>query len=922
MLCAGTMLSAQPTVQTDTATLIGHLDNGLTYYIRNNKTPENRADFYIVQRVGAILEEDNQNGLAHFLEHMAFNGTKNFPGKGIINCMESHGVKFGENVNAYTSTDETVYNLSNVPTNVDGLVDSALLILHDWSGFISLEGEEIDNERGVIREEWRTRNTGQRRVYTQTIRNTMPGTQYAKRDVIGDTAVINNFSYDELRAYYRKWYRPDLQAVVIVGDIDPKDIEARITRMWSDIPAPAPDAAKRIFYTVPDNAEPIASVVTDPELRYGIISLSYRFDPMPDAEKTADPLKALMEELSESIISRIISNRLDDLSKKAGSPFVYGMAGIGNVVKTKGELGIYMVPAEGKISEAFDLLIDEAEKIKRFGFGESETERAKAQIASELENAYNERNTTKTEVYVQRCVDHFLEATPMPDALWECKFFEQFGSRVSAEYLSMAARHLMERNVVITYKGPKKEGVDDPKTADLLAAFASAPERELTANVEEKLDGPLVETEPKPGKIKKESATGIDGVTRWTLTNGMDVYVKPTDFKNDEIRLMIYSKGGRSLVSIDDLPSSFVAGDVVEMSGLGKYSSSDLQKMLAGKNVAISTSIGTTDERIKGVSSVKDFETMLQLAYLYFTGLRTDSSAYAATIEQYNTLLVNASLDPQRVFSDSVASVMANGNPYSSRLSLETLAKVELGRTMKVQRERFANPGDFTVFIVGNIDTEAGKAAVCKWIGGLKTTKAREQCADRNIGAPKGRTANNFERELKVDKTSSYTAYTGSLDYTMRNNICIDVLACVLDIRYLESIREREGGTYGVSTYATVRRNPKPEYRLIMVFDTDPAKFEKLLGIIHDELRTIAANGPLKSDFDKVIGNLRKKRAENLRENEWWLGTLTEKIVNGYDRLDGFDALLDSLTPDDIKAMAQKVLDDANIVEVSMSPKH
>lgn len=919
------MAQTEPTAQfspIDTAVVHGKLSNGLTYYIRHNEQPQQRADFYIVQRVGAILEDDNQDGLAHFLEHMAFNGTKNFPGKQLINYLEGVGVKFGENINAYTSTDQTVYNLSDVPTNNPNVVDSALLILHDWSGFISLLDDEIDSERGVIREEWRTRNTGNRRMYFETIRNTMPGTQYAKRDIIGDTAVINNFKYNELRAYYHKWYRPDLQAIVIVGNIDPQAIEQRIKTMWADIPAPAADAAERIYYPLPNNDAPIVSVVTDIEARFSTFEIAFRFNPTPDSIKLTQIDNEITDGILRHLTSIVISNRFADLVQQGNSPIVHGASYFSSTTPTKDELSFMVVAAQNKTAEAYTLLTDEVEKVRRFGFTQAEVDRAKTQLLSEIKDAYSERFTTDNRAYVNECIRHFLSAEPMPGIEHECNLYNSFVPTVTHNYLFDYIKPYMRNNIVISYTGSNQEGAFIPKQADLLAQFNAAGQRQLAQYKEETFNGPLVDKTPKAGKVKRILPTDLPDVQKWILSNGIEVIIAPTNNKGNEIQMQIIGKGGISKLSADYLASAIATPTIAEYSGLGKYSSTELSKMLSGKSVSVSPSIGRSYEYIDGTSNINDFETMLQLTYLYFTQPRIDSVGYNTTIDYFSAVLANSANDPNKAFSDSIRATSAHGNPYANNsMNMSRIKEIDLQKAIAIYKQRFANPADFKFIFVGNIDPKRDKKAITTWIGGLKTSADRETYTDRDAYMPKGHVTNNFKRKLNVNKTSSFTAYSGTAEPTVKNAIVFDALAAILDMRYLESIREKEGGSYGVSTWASFSIVPTAQYKLCMAFDTDPLKFDHLKQILHSEIATIAQNGPLATDLAKVISNMHKQYAENIKNNSWLIEAIFDKEINNFDRINNASQIIDSIDAATIKAAAQKVIDDNNIVEVTMQPE-
>src|ERR1035437_6013923 len=544
----------------------GKLDNGLTYYIRANKEPKQRADFYIAQNVGAILENDNQNGLAHFLEHMAFNGTKNFPGKGIINYLENIGVKFGADINAHTGLDETVYNLSDVPTVRDGIVDSALLVLHDWSSFISLEDTEIDAERGVIREEWRTGAGADRRMWKESNKLQYPGWQYAKRDVIDDTAIINNFNHKAIRDFYKRWYRPDLQAILIVGDVDVDKVEAEIKTLFADIPK-KDNAGERPIYPILDNKEPIISVVKDPEARMTRIELEYKHKKLPDEVKLS--MNGYVISTVNSLISTMIGNRFDEITQQADAPFVAAYGYYGELVKSEDAFQLLAIPKERKELQGLDAILLEAKKIKRFGFTNSELERAKTDYLKNLEKSYNERDNQKNNALVREYVRNFLTQEPIPGIEWEYTTVKMILPQLKLEIINQVAKsYVTDSNLIVSIMAPDKEAVKLPTEDQILAAIDNAKKAELKPRVEEILNKPLIDKEPKAGKITKITQNKSLGTTEWTLSNGVKVVIKPTTFKKDEILLNAFSEGGLSEVkNIADIPSGTLAASIVVNNG-------------------------------------------------------------------------------------------------------------------------------------------------------------------------------------------------------------------------------------------------------------------------------------------------------------------------------------------------------------------
>ncbi|MBP6259960.1 MAG: insulinase family protein [Paludibacter sp.] len=921
-ICSASMYAQQaPEVPIDPKVRYGKLDNGLTYYIRANKLPKERAEFFIAQNVGAILENDDQNGLAHFLEHMCFNGTKNYPDKGIINYFEKIGVKFGANINAYTSLDETVYNLSDVPTIRETVIDSALLVLHDWSGFVSLLDKEIDSERGVIREEWRTGAGADRRMWKESNKLKYPGSQYAKRDVIGDTAVINNFSYKTLRDYYHKWYRPDQQAILVVGDIDVDKVEAKIKTLFADIPKKE-NAAERIVYPIHDNVEPIIAIVKDKEARMTRIELEYKHDKLPLEVKKS--MSGYVVNVVNNLISSMLGTRFDEITQQANAPFVGGYAFYGELVKSKDAFQMMVVPNEGRELEGLQAILLEAEKVKRFGFTNSELERAKTNLLKSMENSYNDRENQKSSNLVREYVRHFTSDEVIPGIEWEYQTMQMFLPRLTADMVNQIAKsYITDNNLIVSIMAPDKEAVKIPTEEQIKAAIEESKKAELTAKAEEDLNKPLISTLPKAGKVKKVAKNDKIGTTEWTLSNGVKVIFKPTKFKEDEILLSAFSEGGLSKVkNVADLPSASLASGIVGSNGLGDYNQIELNKLLTGKIAQVSPFIGAYDEGFNGSSSVKDFETMLQLVYLQFTAPRKDDNSYAALLNMYRASLSNIASDPRKAFSDSVNTLINNRHARTVIQSLEMLDKINQDVAIAIYKERFAAPADFTFVFTGNIDpaNEGVKNAICTYLGGIKSSKGGEKFTDNNIRKPKGEVKNYFRKEMKINKASNFILYSAEMPYNITNRTAVTAIGSILSMRYLESIREKEGGSYGVSVRGSVGNTPIADATLLMQFDTDPEKQQKLIGIIHSEVKEIVTNGPKASDLQKVKENMLKKFTEDMAENNWWNSAVVRYYQDKLDLVNDYKASVEALTPELIQSTLKSITDKGNVLEVVMLP--
>ena len=903
----------------DSAVRVGKLENGLTYYIRHNEYPKQRAEFHIAQAVGATMEEDHQNGLAHFLEHMAFNGTQHFAGKGIIEYFESIGVNFGGNINAYTSLDETVYRLSEVPTVREGIIDSALLVMHDWACGLLLLEDEIDNERGVIREEWRTGMGASRRMWKHSNMLKYPGSQYAKRDVIGDTAVINNFEYDALRDYYKKWYGPDNQAIIVVGDIDVDQIEQKIKALWADVPA-RENRGERPLYSVDDNETPIVAIVKDKEAQNTRIELEFKKGKLPKELRGTDA--AFVQANVLDLICDMLNNRFQELSVDPNATFVGAGSFYGEIVKEKDAFTAVYIAKQGQETQAYKDLLTQLEKMRRYGFTTSELERVKKEWLSYYEEAYNERGTVRNINRAQECIHHYLDGAPMTGEEWEYQMMQQILPMINVDMLNQVAQQLVtDENLIIAFQAPIDAVL--PTETEAVEMLAAVKNEEIEAPVEEAIREKLVETAPKAGKIKKTSYNEALGVTEWILSNGVRVVIKPTEFKQDEILFSAFSKGGQSLVSTEDLVSAALATDVVSVSGIADMTMTDLQKALTGKNVSFSPSINANTESVDGGSTVKDLETLLQLNYLYFTAPRRDEDAYAMLMSILESQLANRDKNPKSAFSDSIKMMSSNNSPRAIILNTEALKKANMDKALEIYKARFANPADFVFTFVGNVnpEDEAFQKMVCTWLGGLKTSKKKESVQNHGVYAPKGINKNYFTRQMETKTASNRIQYTSyDMPYTLANDLNMEMIGRILSTRYLESIREREGGSYGVGCSGTMDIIPVPCARLIMQFDTDPEKQEKLMGIIHEEVNTIVANGPLDKDLQKEKESMLKDFQEDLEKNSYWDTVLYMYYMYGIDYIADYKAAVEAITAETVQETLKKLVASGNVFEVVMLP--
>ena len=926
LLAAGIMgaqAQMEQKVPVDENVRIGHLDNGLTYYIRHNELPKQRAEFHIAQAVGAILEEDDQNGLAHFLEHMCFNGTEHFPGKGIINYFESIGVSFGYNINAYTSLDQTVYRLSEVPTYREGIIDSALLVMHDWSCAVSLLAEEIDNERGVIREEWRTGADASRRMWKESQRLMFPGSQYAKRDVIGDTAVINNFSYEALRSYYKKWYGPDLQAIIVVGDINVDEIEQKIKNLWGNVPARA-NRGERPYYSVEDNKEPIVAIVKDAEAQQGRIRIVYKHEQIPAQLKGS--IMEYVNDLALSLITQMMDNRMAEDAMKSDACFLGGGVYYGELVKLKDAFNGIVVPKEGQEREAWHYLLTQMEKMRRYGFTNDELERAKTETLAQYEKAYNERSATRNISYVDEYIDNFLYQEMIPGIEWEYAFVKQVMPAISLEQINQIALQLVtNENIVVNFQVADKPEVQLPTEEQIINSIRGMEHLDIERPVEKEVITELVKKGPKAGKVVKEKYNEALGTTEWTLKNGVRVIFKPTEFKKDEILMEAYAPGGFSLVETADLPSAHLATDAVQMSGIGDFSYTDLQRALTGKVVSAYPSINAYSHSMEGSSCIKDFETLLQLNYLHFTAVRKDEDAFKTLLSFLDQQLTNKEKNPKAIWRDSITMMASNYSDRTVLINRENMEKLNYDRSLQIFQQLFSNPRNFTFTFTGNIDPndKQTRALIEKWIGGMKTKKDTDTWKDRGVRAPLGENKNYFTRDMQTKTASNRIQYTSyDFPYTMENVIVADLVGRILSTRYLESIREREGGSYGVGCAAWMNSKPVPTTILVMQFDTDPEKQDKLMQIIHQEVQEIIANGPLATDLQKEKESMLKDFKEDLEKNGWWYNTALPNYYRlGINMIEDYEKTVQAVDGEKIQQFLKKLAASGNVFEVVMRPE-
>ncbi len=905
---------------TDPDIRIGKLSNGMTYFIRNNKEPEKRASFYIIQNVGAILENDDQNGLAHFLEHMAFNGTENFPGKKIINLLERHGVAFGRNINAYTGFDETVYNMSDVPVDSPGLIDTCLLILHDWSDFISLDEKEIDLERGVISEEYRTSKNAERRMIFDVIPVVLKGSRYAERDILGDLDIIKNFSYNSLRSFYHNWYRTDLQAIAIVGDINADAVEASIKSIFSKIPT-VDNPPSRTIEEVPYHKETYFVLAQDKESPQTSVSVVTLVKSVPPEEKN---LNYIRNNHVISLMNSMINTRISEMLQKANPPFVAGSVSLGAYyARGYDAFTIAAVARKNEEARALEAVYSEAERAKKFGFTPNELERAKARMLSTYENNYKQKDKIDNDTYIAGIQEYYLSNEPLTSMDFDYEFIKLVLGGITTEEVWTKYKEVMtDENRTIIVQGIEGEDIKHLTKEESLDIISKVRNSALTPYSEEELSGSLIREKLTGSKIVKTTPLPQFNGVEWTLGNNAKVIYRKADYEKDNVLFTAFSFGGISKLEDDLVLPANLMSAIVPMYGTGDYDNVTLQKMLAGKKASVAFSLAETTETISGSSTPKDFETMLQLLYLRLVHPRFDEAAHNAIITRYAAQVGNMEKDPEKMRSDSISLITTGYDPRTPVLSKESIAKITVDEMKEIYTDRFNNADEFFFFIVGNIEQDSVIPLVEKYIGSLPSTGRKETWVDRNIGQPDGKLAREIIFPVTVPKATVFLSFEKDLKYEPYNYLGLSVIKGILDIVYTEKVREDEGGTYGVSVALSSQKRPSEIGEGYIMFDCDPERANSLRAIIYTELENIMDNGPGKENLDKAVKNILKTREESKLHNSYWMGTFTRFYSFGINSDDprNYEDILKSYTVKDIKKIARKMFKKADVVDLVFKP--
>ena len=917
-------LSAQNVVQ-DASIRQGKLKNGLTYYIRHNDKEAGLADFYIAQRVGSILEEPRQRGLAHFLEHMAFNGTKHFPGKGkklgIVPWCETIGVKFGANLNAYTSVDQTVYHIGSAPIKREGIIDSCLLVLNDWSQFINLEAKEIDKERGVIHEEWRNRRTGM--AMQRMMENVMPkiykGTKYEDCLPIGNMDIVDHFPYKDLRDYYQKWYRPDLQAIVVVGDFNVEQMELKIQKLFGKIKAHK-NPAERIYYPVTDNDKMIVAIEKDKEQPIILGHLYMKSETTPDSEKNS--VKYQREDYISGLITYMLNGRLSEKKQVANPPFMSSTVKNGEffVSRTKDAFSLSISCKQDNVLGGISVAVGEVERARQHGFTASELERAKKLYLNAAERQLKMEKDYKNSHYVSLCVNNFLEGEPILTPAYNLQLIKQFDGEVNLDEVNKQVGEIItDKNQVFIMYGPDKEGFVIPSESEIESTVLAAQQKQYDAYQEEEVPQTLMATLPAPGKIVSEKPYGKFGMTEITLSNGMKVYVKPTDFQADQVTMSMRGEGGTSVYGDKDIPNfSFLTSAVAE-AGVGDFSATRLRKALASKSLKVAPAINSEGQRITGTSSVKDLETMLQLTHLYFTSPRKDSVAFEGMMNRTLSLLKNRNASSKVVYNDSLSAVLYDHNVRMAPVTKEIAEKADYNRILEIYRERFSDASNFKTVFIGKIDMAQLRPLLCQYLATLPATHKAEKTNKANVAQiVKKNEVVKFVRKQETPLANVSVFVTGNVPFSPKNDLTLDMLTRVLQIAYTDSVREEKGGTYGVSVSFSLEKEEDPNALVRISYKSDPKRYDELNPIIYKQLQNVADNGPVASSMDKVKKYLKKQYGQMAITNDYWSYVIWHELDDEADFDKDYCKMVDAISGEDVQKMAKLLLQQKQRIEVTM----
>lgn len=925
MTSLSTMAQTLPPAPVDKDVRIGKLDNGLTYYIRHNEKPKGQADFYIAQKVGSILEQDNQRGLAHFLEHMCFNGTKNFPGNSLIDWLETVGVKFGYNLNAYTSVDETVYNISNVPVDRTGVQDSCLLILHDWANDLLLDTEEITKERGVIHEEWRRSMSGQMRILENLLPTIFNGNRYGYRLPIGIMDVVDNFEPQALRDYYQTWYRPDQQGIIVVGDIDPEYIEGKIKELFSPIKMPE-NPLTREYLNVEDNEGTIYAIGKDKEMNRNIVELLFKTDPLLDREATGTVAYFPINFMT-TMVSSMLDARLDELAQKADASFAGAGADFGDFfgfAKTKKSFTVSGLAKNNDVRPVLESLYREVLRARNGGFTVSEYERARSEYLSQLEKAYNDRNNVQTANYVRQYVRNFIDNTPIPSIEDKYTLMQQIAQTISVDMINQFLPEVITPdNRVIIAMVTDNDETYYPTKEELAAVMAKVDGETIEAYKDEVKSEPLIAKLPKPGKITKEAHNAQWDATELTLSNGVKVIVKPTKFKDDEILFSATAKGGKS--AIDDK----YATDIVTLpyfagqAGLGDYTNSDLTKYLQGKQVSVNSDFDSEyDRSIDGHSTIKDLPTLMELIYMNFTNVTITPEEFATTQKRYYGILKNQENNPQFVFQNGLMKHLLD-SPKSQVVSSDDFTNANRDNFLSLVKQYTANAADYLFVFVGNVDLETLRPLLEQYIATLPANAKKltnNIKLDPTVELKGANTNDNDVTKMETPQTWTFVGAQAAVPYTAKNSFAASIAGQVLTKRLIKNVREDMGATYSISASMSLSRNGIYNATLQCAFPMKPEMKQQVLDYIKSEIQSMTGN--VTDDEVNAIKEFMIKTAKENRElNSPWLNAITSTSLNGVDTFSGNIEAISAITPADVQAFMSQFLKDGFYHVYTLDPE-
>ena len=896
----------------------GILPNGMKYYIKYNAKPEKRAELRLAVNAGSTMENDDQQGLAHFVEHMAFNGSTNFKKNDLVNYLEGIGTKFGPDLNAYTSFDETVYMLQ-IPTDKEEIYKKGFLILEDWAHNLSFDSLEIEKERGVVTEEWRLGQGAFERMSRKYWPVLFKDSRYALRFPIGKPEILKNSKQHLLKDYYKDWYRPDLQAIIVVGDIDVDATEKMVREQFSKIPTMKSPKPIQVW-PVPDQKELRISVVSDKEAPYNVLQLLY-FDKAQKINTYGD----YREHLKREVFNGMISARLNELTKKPNAPILYAGAGYYGSVRNKDAYTCFALFPNGKAEQAIETVVTENERVKRYGFTSTEFERKKKQMLTEFEQQYNERDKTESKGLVSEFVHLFLETEAVPGVENEYNYVKTLLPGITLEEVNILSQQWIRpkgENAMLVLMLAEKEGNKIPSDAEVGNVFFKAEQNAFIQKYEDKvITTPLIPVTPTPQKVTKTIDKGY-GITEWTLGNGARILIKPTDFKDDEILFSAYSWGGTNLYPDKDFRSADASNAVQEQMGFGNFDATALEKYLQGKTASLNTGVGTLSESLNGRSGKKDLETLLQLAYAAFTMPRMDSSAFTAWIQQQKGFVQNASSDPRQVFNDSIRYIMSGYNVRSKPETEATVDEVKLGRAFQVYKERYQDPSDFVFILVGNFKPDSLKPLVEKYIGGISAPLKHEVCKDLQLKTPKGTLSKTFAKGNEP-RTSVNLIWNGDVEYKRKNRFEARALSNLLNITLRENLREDKGGVYGVGISAQLENFPKGTYKFTCSFACAPDNTEKLIGAAKDEIEAVRKNGCNDVNLVKIKETLLKEREVQLKENSFWSAYMLNADIykEQLSDIDLYNGWVNSLKSDDFKRLANFYFNDKEFKRFVLNPE-